>query len=274
MNARVESMGGTTLEMMMPSTWAISRPAGEKRLRSRMPHSSAVCSGTVRKRHWKMRSRPSNAPMVILLLPASRASSTYASCKNQGIGSIVLAHDEEARGVEARGGSGEDAARLTDGHAPSGDVAGSVSEEAEDGFGVFGGEGIDGGKESEQNILAGEFPAGVLAERDRLALQVVWKPGLVHVDADAGDGLAIDQLYQDAGGLAVAEHEVVGPAQIALYAGGLGDSFDGGDTEGEGEYGGGRQNQRAVDAGAGCGVPGVALTSEASELMIGQDDGA
>src|ERR1019366_3865279 len=144
--------------------------------------------------------------------------------------------------------------------------------EAEDGFGVFGGEGIDGGKESEQNILAGEFPAGVLAEQDRLALQVVWKPGLVHVDADAGDGLAIEQLYQDAGGLAVAEHEVVGPAQVALYAGGLGDSFDGGDTEGEGEYGRGRQDERAVDAGAGCGVPGVAVTSEAGELTIGKHD--
>src|SRR6476646_4066668 len=119
MNARVESMGGTTLEMMMPSTLAISRPAGEKRLRSRIPHSSAVCSWTVRKRHWKTRSRPSKAPMVMLLLPASRARSTYASCKNQGIGSIVLADDEEARGVEARGGSGDDAARLIDGHAPS-----------------------------------------------------------------------------------------------------------------------------------------------------------
>ena len=104
MKARVESMGGTTLEMMMPSTFAMSRPAGEKRLRSRMPHSSAVCSWTVRRRHWKTSLRPSNAPMVMLLLPASRASSTYASCKNQGIGSIVLAHDQKAGGVEARGG--------------------------------------------------------------------------------------------------------------------------------------------------------------------------
>src|SRR5665647_2276268 len=138
MNARVESMGGTTLEMMMPSTFAMSRLAGEKRFRSRMPHSSAVCSWTVRRRQWKTRSRPSKAPMVILLLPASRASSTYASCKNQGIGSIVFAHDEEARGVEARGGSGDGAAGLIagliNGHAPSGDVAGCVSEEAEDGF--------------------------------------------------------------------------------------------------------------------------------------------
>src|ERR1022692_2756942 len=120
--------------------------------------------------------------MVILLLPASRASSTYASRQNQGIGSIVLAHDEEARRVEARGGSGDGAARLIDGHAPSGDVAGSVSEEAENGFGVFAGDGIDGGKEGEQNVLAGEFAAGVLAQRDGLALDVAGKPGLIHID--------------------------------------------------------------------------------------------
>src|ERR1039457_2222030 len=149
MNARVESMGGTTLEMMMPSTLAISSPAGEKRLCSRIPHSSAVCSWTVRKRHWKTISRSSKAPMVILLLPASRANSTYASCKNQGIRSIVLAHDEETRRVEARRGSGDDAAGLIDGHAPSRGVAGSVREEADDGFGVFGGERIDRGKKSE-----------------------------------------------------------------------------------------------------------------------------
>ena len=42
--------------------------------------------------------RPSKAPMVILLLPASRASSTYASCNNQGIGSVVFAHDQEPAG--------------------------------------------------------------------------------------------------------------------------------------------------------------------------------
>src|SRR5260370_26423787 len=136
MNARVDSVGGTTLAMMMPSTLTISRPAGKKRLRSRMPHSSAVCSWTVRKRQWKRSSRPSKAPIVMLLLPASRASSTYASCKNQCIGSIVETHDEETRRGEARRGSGDGPARLIDGHAPSGDVAGGVSEEAENGLGV------------------------------------------------------------------------------------------------------------------------------------------
>src|SRR5258708_4192198 len=178
MNARVESIGGTTLAIMMPSTLPISRPAGKKRLRSRMPHSSAVCSWTVRKRQWNRSSRPSKAPIVILLLPASRASSTYASCKNQGIGSIVQAHDEEARGVEARGGCGDGAARLIDSHAPSGDVAGSVSEEAENGFGVFVDDRIDGRKESEQNVLARQFGARVPAQGRARAIRSAGKAGL------------------------------------------------------------------------------------------------
>src|SRR5947208_13900613 len=117
MKASLESMGGTTLEMMMSSTVAISRPAGEKRLRSRMPHSSAVCSWTVRRRHCETSLRPSNAPMVMLLLPASSASSTYASCKNQSIGSVVFAHDEMAFRGHAGGGAGEDTNGLIDGYA-------------------------------------------------------------------------------------------------------------------------------------------------------------
>src|SRR5215471_7053256 len=147
MKASVESMGGTTLEMMMPSTVAISRPAGEKRLRSRMPHSSAVCSWTVRSRHCETSLRPSNAPMVMLLLPASSANSTNASCKYQGIGSIVFAHDEVAIGVEPRGGAADEAAGLIDGHAASGDVAGCMGEEAEDGGCVFLHYGVNRGEE-------------------------------------------------------------------------------------------------------------------------------
>src|SRR4051794_40141121 len=111
MKARVESMGGTTLEMIIPSTVEMSRPAGEKRLWRRMPHSSAVCSWTVRRRHWQTSLRPSNAPIVMLLFPASSASSTYASCKDQGIGSVVFSHDEIAIGVEAGGGSEDRAVR-------------------------------------------------------------------------------------------------------------------------------------------------------------------
>src|ERR1035438_1553469 len=123
MNARVESMGGTTLEMIMPSTASMSRPAGVKRLRSRMPHSSAVWSWTVRSRHWHSSLRPSKAPMVILLLPASRASSTYASCNNQGIGSVVPAHHQKSGGVEPHGGSFEDSFRLLHFHSAAGGIA-------------------------------------------------------------------------------------------------------------------------------------------------------
>src|ERR1017187_6012495 len=133
MKARVESMGGTTLEMMMPSTAAISRPAGEKRLRNRMPHSSAVCSWTVRSRHWQSSLRPSKAPMVILLLPASRASSTYASCNNQGIGSIVPAHHQKTGRVEPHCGSLQDSLRLVHFDAAPRGIARKMREGFEDG---------------------------------------------------------------------------------------------------------------------------------------------
>src|ERR1700733_364628 len=132
MKARVESMGGTTLEIMMPSTAAMSRPTGEKRLRSRMPHSSAVWSWTVRSRHWHSSFLLSKAPMVMLLLPASRASSTYASCNNQGIGSVVLAHDQESVGVEPHGGAFEEAFGLVHLYAAAGGVARKMRERCQD----------------------------------------------------------------------------------------------------------------------------------------------
>src|SRR5581483_2171079 len=115
-----------------PSTLSISRPAGENRFRSRMPHSSAVCSRTVRSRHCEVSFRPSKAPMVMLLLPASSASSTYASCKDQSFGSIVLADFEEAGIIETGGNAVNIAAGLMDDDAAARRIAGCVSEEAED----------------------------------------------------------------------------------------------------------------------------------------------
>src|SRR5271157_98965 len=138
MKASVESMGGTTLEMIMPSTVEISRPAGENRLCNRMPHSSAVWSWTVRSRHWQISLRPSKAPMVILLLPASRASSTYASRNNQGIRSVVFSHDQEARSVQPGAGSFNHAAGLVHADAAAGSITGSAREEAEDVFRILG----------------------------------------------------------------------------------------------------------------------------------------
>src|ERR1017187_8104618 len=132
MKASVLSMGGTTLDMIMPSTVPISSPAGENRLRSRIPHSSAVCSWTVRSRHWQTRLRPSKAPIVILLLPASRASSTYASRKNQGIGSVVLAHNQEAGGVESGRSSLNRAIRLFHCDPAPACVAGGLRKQPQD----------------------------------------------------------------------------------------------------------------------------------------------
>src|SRR5258708_9609990 len=143
MNARVESMGGTTLEMIIPSTLAMSSPTGENRLRSRMPHSSAVCSGTVRSRHCETSSRPSNAPIVILLLPASRASSTYASCKDQSIGSVVAPHDQIAVGIHAGGSAGDLAIHLSHHHAPPGHVAGRLGEDRQNRVLIFPDQRID-----------------------------------------------------------------------------------------------------------------------------------
>src|SRR5208283_2246002 len=133
MAASVESMGGTTLEMMMPSTASISRFTGENRLCNRMPHSSAVCSWTVRSRHWQSSLLPSKAPIVILLLPASRASSTYASRNNQGIRSVVAAHHQEAFRIQACGDAANYASRLLHLHAAAGGITGRLREEAQDG---------------------------------------------------------------------------------------------------------------------------------------------
>src|ERR1019366_9687087 len=121
MAARLESSDGTTLAMMMPATPGESSDASANRLRSRTPHSSAVWPWTVRRRQWLTRRRWSNAPMGILLLPTSRASSILgwpdSSSEYKGFRAVVRAQLQEAGGIEAGGGAGEDAAGLLDAHA-------------------------------------------------------------------------------------------------------------------------------------------------------------
>src|SRR5215471_11909496 len=170
MKASVESMGGTTLEMMIPFTLWISSPAGSNRLCSRMPHSSAVCSRTVRSLHCEIRSRPSNAPIVMLLLPASRASSTYASCKDQGIRSVIAPHNQVAFGVQAGAGAFDAAFGLIHDDATSGYVAGSAAEQRQNGFFVFAGHGIDRREQRQQNLFARETAAGMNRKRGRLGV--------------------------------------------------------------------------------------------------------
>src|SRR5579863_3324526 len=196
MAARVESMGGTTLEIMMPSTCAISRLAGAKRLRSRMPHSSEVCSCTVRNRHWQMSLFPSKAPMVMLLLPASRASSTYASCKNQGIGSVVLAQDEEAVGIEPRGGAFDVAAGQGYGDPPPRGITGTLRKKPQDGFLIFRRHAVDGVQQLDQQRGTRQFgSAGGQAQRCGLFGQFGRKGAVVHIDSDSGDRPAVHKLH-------------------------------------------------------------------------------
>ena len=65
------------------------------------------------------------------------------------------------------------------------------------------------------------------------------------------------------------EHDVVGPAEIAGDAGGFGDGFDGGESDGQGERGRGIEHDGAVDAVRGRGVPGVAVAALSGGLLIG-----
>src|SRR4051794_1171450 len=93
--------------MIMPSTAARSRFAREKMLRSRMPHSSAVCSRMVRRRQRPMRLPRSKAPIVILVFPASRARSiglcgTDSAGEDRDSLARVFVEEQEAGLVQAR----------------------------------------------------------------------------------------------------------------------------------------------------------------------------
>src|SRR5690349_10461649 len=123
--------------------------------------------------------------MVILLLPASRASSTYASCKNQGIGSIVPAHDEEALGIETPGGAVDLAAGLADYHAAPGCIARGPGEQAQDRLGVERGAGGNGFEQFREKIVDG--CRNPCVQPDRRGFDLRGKGCLVDVDADPGD---------------------------------------------------------------------------------------
>src|SRR5436309_1093915 len=93
----------------------------------------------------------------MLLFPASSASSTYASCKDQGIGSVVLAHDEVALGVEAAGRTVDAAVGEVDGDAASGGVGRGAGEELQDVVGLELGVDLDGGEEGIQHVVGARF---------------------------------------------------------------------------------------------------------------------
>src|ERR1700730_7150748 len=135
MRANAASMGGTTLAMMMPSTLPVSRPERWNRLRRSTPHSSAVCSWTVRRRQCATSLLYSKTPTVMLVLPASSASSTHTSRKNDFVGAVVFADNQEAGGVESGGGALEDCLALPDYHALASRIGGAAGEQLENWIG-------------------------------------------------------------------------------------------------------------------------------------------
>src|SRR5436309_3357798 len=118
-----------------------------------MPHSSAVCSWTVRSRHWHTSLRPSNAPMVMLLLPASSASSTYASCKDQSIGSVVFAQHQVAVGREAAGRAVDRAFGQVDRDPPTRGIRRCPREEPQNVVGVEQRVSLYGGEERVEQVV-------------------------------------------------------------------------------------------------------------------------
>src|ERR1017187_7859868 len=268
MKARVESMGGTTLEIIMPSTFEISSPAGENRLCSRMPHSSAVWSWTVRSRHWQISLRPSKAPMVILLLSASRASSTYASRNNQGICSVVFPHDQEARSVEPGGGPFDYAIGLLYADVAAGSVARSAREEPEDVLRTLGRVAIHCAQQGDEH--AGCICADLQCSGQ--CFQIGRKCRLMEIDADACDGGCARELHQNAGHFFAAEHHIVRPAQIALDIRGLRDGIGGSESERQSEQGPRFQHQRAIETAVGRGVPGVSVAPLPGSLLARNND--
>src|SRR2546427_12709168 len=98
-----------------------------------MPHSSAVCSCTVRKRQVAVSFPNSNAPMVTFVLPASSASSTHTSRNNGFVRAVVLANYQEAVVIESGGGASQDRIALMHPHSFAAGVTGAAREQVDDG---------------------------------------------------------------------------------------------------------------------------------------------
>jgi hypothetical protein len=121
------------------------------------------------------------------------------------------------------------AAGLFDAHAFAARVAGAAREhDPESGWGRLPpacGKAVDGGQQCDQQVFARLRAAGGEAQRGGFGGDLGRKGRVIDVHSEAGDGYGIDQLHQDAGGLAIAEHDVVGPAQIGVQVRGARDGL-------------------------------------------------
>src|SRR3982750_810851 len=100
----------------------------------------------------------------MLLLPASRASSTNASCKDQGIGSVIAAHDQVAFGIKPGRGALNQPVGLMHYHPPSRRIAGPAREQRQDRVLVLARNRVYRTQQASENRLARKRPSLVDAQ--------------------------------------------------------------------------------------------------------------
>src|SRR5262249_22701284 len=193
------------------------------------PHSSAVCSWTVRSRQLAVSFPNSNAPMVTFVLPASSANSTHTSRENDLVRAVVHADHQESGVVEPRRGALQDGATLPHRYTLATGVTGAEREGIDDGRWSVIDETLDIAvyrrKESDEQLFPRMHMSGFDAKRGGLFRQLAGEARLVDIDPDSGDGGRFHQLRQDAGHFSVSDHDVVGPAEVASDSRGGGDGF-------------------------------------------------
>src|SRR5262249_24660108 len=133
MRASAASMGGTTLAMMIASTFWESMPVSSSKWRRRTPHSSAVCSWTVRSRQLAVSFPNSNAPMVTFVLPASSANTPHTPGENPRPRPVAQADPKKPAVVDPRRGALQDGAPLPHRYTLATGVTGAEREEIDDG---------------------------------------------------------------------------------------------------------------------------------------------
>src|SRR5579872_583447 len=175
----------------------------------------------VRRRHRPLSFPARNAPIVMLVLPASSARSMALSDRPHATGkdfrhrSIILPEEQEAGRVESAGYAFEDDAILVNPDSAAMYVTGGESE----GFTnrlrpallEHAAGSVDGIYQGAKHLVA-RYRRTRHPQRSSQRRDLGRKAGVPHVNADAGDHGFSLHLRQDSGALLFAEQDIVGPA--------------------------------------------------------------
>src|SRR5688572_9429733 len=211
MPASVGFSGGTTLEIITPPTLLKSSPSSVNKLRRRMPHSSSVCSCTVRKRQRWVSFGPSNTPIVMFVFPASRARSmrlgfscrTHPSGQNGHQDSIILADAQEAVLIQTGGNAFDALPRLIHHDAAAGYIGRVGGKQAQDRLCAVRGRefaiAVDRRQQRDQQRLPRILLAGGDSQRRSFVGQLRGERSVVYVQADPGNNGVLFESEQNAG---------------------------------------------------------------------------